>query len=222
MQTNRLMILDAHHRALIALAAAAIVFALLPGKHILPVRIIAAWDAFGATILLMAWATIVTADPSEVSGTARLQDSSYTAIFLSVIVAACASLFALGYLLGAVKDLSKGRMSEHVVMAVGTVLCSWALVHTVFALRYAHLFYLAGDESAGGNPRGGLDFPNEKKPDYLDFTYFSFVIGMTFQVSDVQITSRGIRRLALLHGLVSFAFNTVILALSINIISGLL
>ena len=137
-------------------------------------------------------------------------------------MAACASLLALGYLLGTVKDLSKGRVTEHIALAVGTVLCSWALVHTVFTLRYAHLYYLGSTEKADGDPCGGLDFPAEKTPDYMDFTYFSFVIGMTFQVSDVQITSRRIRRLALVHGLVSFAFNTVILALSINIISGLL
>jgi len=217
---DRLKNLDAHHRLLIALAAAAIVFALLPARHILPIRIIFTWDAFGAVILALAWIRIISANPGKVRGTAGIQDSSATVIFLSVIVAACASLFALFYLLGTVKDLSKGKMSEHVALAVSTVLCSWALVHTVFALRYANLFYLGGNESS--DPRAGLDFPGEKAPDYMDFTYFSFVIGMTFQVSDVQITSRRIRRLALLHGIVSFAFNTVILALSINIISGLL
>ncbi len=211
---TRLTNLDSHHRLIIALAVAAIVFAWLPGRHVLPMRVIFAWDAFGMVTLGLAWMRIVATDPGKVSGTARLQDSSQTVVFLSVIIAACASLFALGYLLGAAKDLSKGKMTEHAGLAFGTVLCSWALVHTVFALRYAHLYY--------GETPGGLDFPEEKEPDYMDFTYFSFVIGMTFQVSDVQVTSRRLRRLALLHGLVSFAFNTVILALSINIISGLL
>ncbi len=220
---DRIKSLDAHHRSAIALAAAFAVFVLLPGRHILPFRLIIAWDAFGASTLALAWTTIITADPSKVRRTARLQDSSYTVIFLAVIFAACASLFALGYLLGTVKELSKGRATEHVVLAISTVLCSWALVHTVFTLRYAHLFYLRPEEGPDCDPCGGLDFPGgDKTPDYLDFTYFSFVIGMTFQVSDVQISSKRIRRLALLHALISFAFNTVILALSINIISGLL
>jgi len=219
---ERITDLDARHRLLIGLVAAVAVFALLPGSHVLAARIIAAWDAFGVAILALAWSRIVTTDPREVRGTARLQDSSQTVIFLSVVVAACASLFALAYLLGGVKDLAKGRITEHVALAFGTVLCSWTLVHTVFALRYAHSYYRSAAESGKGDRLEGLQFPDEKEPDYMDFTYFSFVIGMTFQVSDVQITSRVLRRLVLLHGLISFAFNTVILALSINIISGLL
>jgi uncharacterized membrane protein len=91
----------------------------------------------------------------------------------------------------------------------------------MFALRYAHLFYSA-PISSSEDYAGGLQFPEEKAPDYLDFAYFSFVVGMTCQVSDVQITSRSIRRLALAQGILSFAFNTVILALTVNIISGLL
>ena len=92
------------------------------------------------------------------------------------------------------------------------------MVHTVFALRYAHIYYECGQ---AGNPLGGLNFPDEDAPDYLDFAYFSFVIGMTSQVSDVSISGRRLRRLALVHGLISFAFNLSILGLCINIISGL-
>jgi uncharacterized membrane protein len=95
-------------------------------------------------------------------------------------------------------------------------------MHTVFSLRYAHLFYRESGAAPSEGLAGGLAFPEEPEPDYLDFAYFAFVIGMTCQVSDVQITSRPIRHLALLHGVLSFAFNTVILALSVNIISGLL
>src|SRR5690606_27864512 len=103
------------------------------------------------------------------------------------------------------------------------VICAWLLVHTLFTFRYAHLFYSRlGEEQERSGFIGGLDFPKETKPDYLDFTYFSFVIGMTFQVSDVEISSRRIRRLALMHAVVSFIFNTVILALSINIILGII
>jgi uncharacterized membrane protein len=100
------------------------------------------------------------------------------------------------------------------------VIISWWLVHTVFTMRYAHLYYTTDEGKK--TPLGGLEFPgNDKEPDYLDFVYFSFVVGMTFQVSDVEISSKQIRRLAWAHGLIAFAFNTAIVALSINVISGL-
>ncbi len=94
------------------------------------------------------------------------------------------------------------------------------MTHTTFAFRYAHEYY----EAPAGAEKvdGGLQFPGEEQPDYLDFLYFSMVLGMTFQVSDVQITSRKFRRLATVHGLLSFLFNTIILALTVNIAAGLL
>ena len=88
-------------------------------------------------------------------------------------------------------------------------------------MRYAHAYYRKRDDDQESSEGEGVEFPDEKEPDFLDFAYFSFVIGMTCQVSDVQISSRGIRRLALVHGLLSFLFNTVILALTINLSSGL-
>ncbi len=216
---QRLANADAHHRFLVAAVLAALVFAGLAGRVSMVTHIFAAWDCFSFCILVLAWVRIVSADPRKARESARLQDSSYTAIFVFVVASAGASLLVLGILLGAsAKDLSKGMLTEHILLSAATVACSWSLVHTVFALRYAHLFY-----NKSKFPRcEGLAFPDEKEPDYLDFAYFSFVIGMTFQVSDVQVTSRAIRRLALVHGIVSFAFNMVILALMVNVISGLL
>ncbi len=182
-------------------------------------HVFATWDFFSFSILALAWIRIVSADPRKARQSARLQDSSYKAIFVIVIISACSSLFALGILLGSsAKGMSKGLLTERILLSLVTVICSWSLVHTMFAIRYAHLFYKKGCTAHGT----GLAFPDEKEPDYLDFAYFSFVIGMTFQVSDVQIVSRQIRRLALVHSIVSFAFNMVILALTVNIISGLL
>jgi uncharacterized membrane protein len=118
--------------------------------------------------------------------------------------------------------MSGTELNLHILMSVFAVILSWGLVHTLFLFRYAHLYY---EDAVQGKPNGkyleGLEYPDEKEPDYLDFAYFSFVIGMTFQVSDVEISSRRIRRLALLHSLIAFGFNTVIVALSINVISGL-
>jgi uncharacterized membrane protein len=96
------------------------------------------------------------------------------------------------------------------------------LVHTVFGLRYGHAYY--GDPDGPGpiSHAGGLEFPGDQEPNYVDFAYFSFVIGMTFQVSDVVITSRDFRKLVLVHGMLSFGFNTVILALALNTVSTVL
>ena len=106
----------------------------------------------------------------------------------------------------------------HVGLVAATLVASWLVTHVVFALRYAHEYY----EASPGGLRGGLDFPGGEPPDYWDFLYFAVVIGMTFQVSDVQITDRSLRRLALVHGMLGFLFNTVIVALTVNLAAGLL
>ena len=108
----------------------------------------------------------------------------------------------------------------YVPVAVLSMLFSWIVVHTTFCFHYTHLYY-SDDPANPDTHAGGLDFPGDQKPDFLDFAYFSFVIGMTFQVSDVQITSVRLRRLALVHGLLSFGLNTFVVALVVNLIAGL-
>jgi uncharacterized membrane protein len=217
--------IDAHHRTIVALVMAAVTFLVVhyAGDRIhLPSQIIITWNGFAWTALALAWWEICVSEPAIVIRQAKLQDSSRVLIFLFVIIAAFASLFAVGVLLGGAKNVSGTRLTLQLLLAVTTVMSSWALVHTLFALRYAHLYYtLDGNEDIECDG-SGLEFPSEERPDYLDFAYFSFIIGMTCQVSDVQITERAIRRLALLHGVLAFIYNTVILALSINIASGLL
>jgi uncharacterized membrane protein len=151
---------------------------------------------------------------------ANVQPVSRTIIFGFVLTASCASLGAVAFLLSTAKGLPKELFARHVAAAVGTVALSWLVVHTVFALHYAYLFYANRGPLSKGGP---LQFPDGEdfEPDYQDFAYFSFIIGMTSQVSDVQIASRQVRRWALLHGMISFGFNAAILALSINILSGL-
>ena len=151
-----------------------------------------------------------------------VQDSSRAVIYGCVVFAAVAGLFGAGLLLGSAKGLAGGEASRYIALAALTIVSSWLLVHTVLALHYAHVCYHIAEESREKPPNVGVVFPNEPQPDFLDFAYFSFVIGMTCQVSDVQITSRRIRRIALLHGLLSFGFNTVILVLSLNLASALL
>jgi len=211
--------LDAHHRFIFSVAVALACYALFFGHLRWEKHLILSWDAFTLCMLVLAWARIATAQPKAVLRTARLQHSTRKWIFLFVLVAACASLAAVFFLLQPVKGLTATRAGGHIAMALVTVLLSWALIHTIFALQYAYLYYCR--HPAGGGT--ALIFPEGKgEPDYLDFAYFSFIIGMTSQVSDVQIASKEVRRWALLHGLISFAFNTAVLALGINIASGLI
>ncbi|MDQ6815192.1 MAG: DUF1345 domain-containing protein [Bacteroidota bacterium] len=182
------------------------------------------WISFAIFHLLFSWIIIFSFHPREVKMFAEKEDSSLPFIFFFVVFAAFISLFAIIVLLQSIPNESRHNLSLHILLAFTSVFCSWTLVHTIFTLRYAHLYYMQDVSTHIDKQPGafGLDFPNEKEPDYLDFAYFSFVLGMTFQVSDVVINSRKIRRLALLHGLLSFAYNTVIVALSINIVSGLI
>ena len=213
---------DAHHRLFFATAVAAVTALATYGRFHLALQLVTTWNAFAACVLALAWARILTGKASESLKTAKLQDSSRATIFLFVLATACASLFAVGYFLGTAHRHTGMPLLGRIALGFCTVVGSWSLVHTLFALHYAHLYYREAKEPANATRHGGgLLFPHEPMPDYLDFAYFSFVIGMTCQVSDIQISGRDLRAFALLHGLLSFAFNTIILALCINILSGL-
>jgi uncharacterized membrane protein len=214
--------LDAHHRGLAALVVAGVVAGCTFGRFSGEVQLVTVWNSFALTAIVLAWVRIATSDALTAVRTAKLQDTGRATIFIFVTLGTVASLMAVATLLAKAKAFHGRVLTEHVLLAIGTVVCSWTLLHTIFTLHYAHVYYGRSDpalDDAGGT---GLQFPNEQRPDFLDFAYFSFVIGMTFQVSDVQITSQAIRRLALVHGLLSFLFNTAILALAINLASGLL
>ncbi|MEX8549255.1 MAG: DUF1345 domain-containing protein [Mucilaginibacter sp.] len=218
MTQKKFKYLDSQHRQYIALAVALLTY-FLTRKQALPVNIMLTWIGYATSILVMSWISILSMHPSDVRRVASLEDSSVTFIFLFIIGSALASLFAVVLLLQSLKGLSKEQTITHVLLSIASVAVSWWLTHTVFTMRYAHIFYSTKNEEGGYGY--GLEFPKEPCPDFMDFVYFSFVIGMTFQVSDVEISSRRIRRLAWLQGILSFVFNTAIVALSINIISGM-
>lgn len=223
-EASLLMRFDAQHRLYLALGITAIVFFLIWHKVSVPALIMISWASCATMIIVLNWLIILTAHPREMRQIARLKDSSRISILLFVITASCVSLFAIIFLLLNHKDAQHVQVTKHVLMSIGSVAISWVMLHTMFTMSYAHMYYTntPTDNDAQDAIIGGLQFPEEANPDYLDFVYFSFVIGMTFQVSDVEISSRSIRRMALLHALISFAFNTAIVALSINVISGLI
>jgi uncharacterized membrane protein len=213
--------LDAHHRIFISCIVAALAFFGLAHHVRFTSQLVLTWDAFTVTALALAWFVIVTKDPYEARRNARLQDSSATFLFTVVILAAVASLLAVGIVLHSAKDLPAAEVAGHVALSATAVILSWAFVHTAFALRYAHRYYFDARDVERHAVSGGLIFPGKESPSFMDFAYFSFVVGMTCQVSDVQISAPTMRRLALIHGLISFAFNTAILAMFVNIIAGL-
>lgn len=215
--------IDSHHRLLVSVAVSILTFFLIRNSISLQMALMISWDVFVFSVISLVWLLFIVAKPWQVQRLAGAQDNSRGFIFLLVTLAAMASVFAVIILLQTSAHLSQKQVLHHVLVAILSVVCSWVLLHTIFALRYAHIFYENVKPDDQGHQCGsGLLFPEEKSPDYIDFAYFSFVVGMTFQVSDVEISSRRIRRLTLAHSLLSFMFNTVIVALSINVVSGLI
>ena len=213
---------DASGRALISLVLGIAAYFLAWNLREPLFRAIIAWNVFAFTSIFLAWLRIIFSDAKTAVLTAKLQDSHRVLIFTFLLLGICASLVAVAVLLGTAKGQSATHVSEHVGLAAITVVGSWFLTNTIFALHYAHAFYREPDPDDNCKPGAGLKFPETEEPEFMDFAYFSFVIGMTFQVSDVAITAPRIRRMALVHGILSFGFTTVILALAINIGSGLI
>jgi uncharacterized membrane protein len=145
-----------------------------------------------------------------------MQDETRGEIFVIVVVSTFAGLLAVVLLL-----INKDIEPLDLIIAILGMFLSWFLVHTTFTMRYAHLYYGGKQKEKSEKDGSGLEFPGNDEPDFIDFAYFSFVLGMTFQVSDVEISNREIRRLSLLHSLIAFIFNTVIVALTINALAGL-
>jgi uncharacterized membrane protein len=205
-----LRIVMARPRLFLAIAVGLVAFALEPHVMRLATRLLVAWDVFVALYLALVYTTVMTA-ADAIRRNAALMDDGRFGILVLTSVAAFATFVAIA------TELGGGHRSYYsLVLALGTITLSWAAIHTTFALHYAHDYYRS-------DPPGGLLFPgNAEPPDYWDFVYFSFVIGMTAQVSDVGVTDKVIRRTATAHGIASFFFNTALLALTINIVAGAL
>ena len=216
---RRLGSLPALVRLLLAAVLAAVVYWLTPASQHFLIHLVAAWDAFALVSLGLLWAAIVTADAAHIRAIVRTEDPGRVWSFVFILAAALASLLAVVALLDVMRTAQHGTPGRYAVLSVVGVLTAWLLVHTLFTLRYAHLYYDPGQ--AGGE--GVLLFPGaDTDPDYLDFAYFSFVIGMTAQTADISISGRLHRRLALLHGLISFGFNTAVVALTVSAVAGIL
>jgi uncharacterized membrane protein len=178
-------------------------------------RLLAGWDSAVALYLVLVFHLMAGSEIGRIRRHAAEQDEGRLALLGLTVAAALASLAAIFAELGRAAGAGGSRQPGRLLVAALTILLSWAFIHTIFALHYAHEFY---DEEGGG----GLTFPGDQAPDYWDFVYFSFCIGMTSQVSDVAITSKTIRRTVAAHGVVSFVFNATLLALTVSIAASLI
>jgi uncharacterized membrane protein len=180
------------------------------------VTVLAAWIGGGAWFLASVWPALLRFDAAQTEAVALREDPSREVARFVLLLASIASLVGTAFELVEARDRDGWNKVLFVSVAVGTVVVSWAIVHTLFALRYAHAFYTP--------PIGGIDFKSgpEHRPDYHDFAYVAFTVGMTFQISDTDVRTREMRRVVLRHALLSYLFGAVILAVAINVVAGLL
>ena len=192
--------------------------ALLPLPTAWSAHVLLAWCASSFTFLTLAWWLAMRFDAQRTRARALSQDQSGWMLSSLLLLSVFVSVGAIALMLQHVNDLAAAQRTAHLALSMLALGASWLLMQTIFAFHYAHMFYQ--NESRGHSDGAGLQFPGGQAPDYFDFLYYAHVVGMTSQVSDVVVTGRPMRRLTLLHSLLAFAFNMLVLALSINVVAG--
>jgi uncharacterized membrane protein len=201
-------VMRARPRLFVCALLGLVLIALLPGDWRLATRLLIGWDVGVAAYLVAVFIVMTNADAATIRRRSVLMDEGRITI---LALTAAAALASLGAIVVQLSDKT-GHAPLHLGLAVVTLVLSWSFTHTIFALHYAHEFYAEKRYTDGG-----LAFPGKDEPDYWDFMYFSLVIGMTSQVSDVAVTAKALRRFVAAHGVVSFVFNAALLALTVNI-----
>lgn len=203
-------------RMLISLFFSSLVFVFLPRHELSNLMLfMLCWIAFAFPYTFMNLLIVFKRTVAQIKKTAMADDGNSAFVLLMILLASFASVFTVLLLIISKEEQPYDKVLFSIT-ALSGMLISWIMIHTVFTFHYAHMYYNDGKKAARG-----LAFPGDEDPDYLDFAYFSFVIGCTFQVSDVEITSKPMRHLALLHGLLSFGLNTFVVALIVNLVAGI-
>ena len=202
-------VVRARPRLFLAAVLGIVIGLALPSEWRVATRLLVTWDVGVALYLVLAFQAMANADIARIRRRAGLLDEDRT-VFL--ILTPAAALASLGAIVAELGTKEAGHAPANLALAVVTIALSWTFMHTIFAQHYAHEFYIENRYEDGG-----LAFPGKEQPDYWDFLYFSVVIGMTSQVSDVAVTAKAIRRTVMWHGVVSFFFNVALLALTVNI-----
>ncbi len=206
-------------RLIISVALSTLPFFLL-NKHINILLLgMVSWIVFTLTFLVFSWIVIIKRTVPQIRKKATEDDGSVLFVFFMVLISAFAGMLTV-LLIIISKDSAIRESFLFLPSCILGMLLSWLMVHTIYVFHYAHEYYDDTRDKNGNKYVGGLIFPEEKEPDYLDFAYYSFGLGCTFQVADVNITSRKIRRITMFHGLLAFVLNTFVVALTINLIAG--
>jgi uncharacterized membrane protein len=205
--------------AILAGVAVGVLLGLVPGL-LWSTRAIFAWDAVLVVFIASTLWMMRSCDETQIRARAAKEDEGQHFILALAVVASAASIVAIAAELSLAKGEHGLVKGLRVALAFGTVLASWLFVQMVFALHYAHEYY-GEDEAGSGEHRKGLAFPGDDTPDYWDFLHFGSIIGVAAQTADVAFTSKSMRRTGTVHGMVAFVFNTVVLALTINLLAGL-
>lgn len=195
--------------ALVGLGMIALLFIVTDWR--VATKLLVGWNSGIVLYLILAGYLTWHSDVHRIRRRAAIQDEGQITILVFTAVAAMASMAAIFAELGT--SSGTPRLPGHLILATSTILLSWAFIHSMFALHYAHEYYGDGRD----HMIGGVAFPDDKEPDYWDFAYFAFTIGMCAQVSDVTVSSKVIRRTVLAHSVLSFVFNAALLALTVNI-----
>lgn len=217
-------IIRGHIRLATGLAASLLAGFLLPDEIPVPTKALIAWNVGTWTYFALSARLVLNATPQSLRLNAKATDEGKVLILVLTCLAAAASVGAIGAQLGIAQSLGGVEKALHVGLAAATIVSAWLLIHLVFAFHYAHEYY-DEFETRPGKPaalRGGLVFPETQSPDYYDFLYFSYIIGTSAQTADVAISSRIMRRTVLIHSVLAFFFNSAVLALTINLVAGLI
>lgn len=207
--------LDQRQRLLIAAPLGAVAATVTAFFCPWQLSVLAGWDVSAAFVVGSVWSFVAVLDAPSTEQVATREDDSRAVVDLIMVVASLVSLIGVIVGLTHAKNNTGAVSSLLTGIAVFTVFLSWFTVHTLFVLRYAHLYY--------SEPVGGIDFTNpQEAPDYMDFVYIAFTIGMTFQVSDTAIGQQAIRRAVVRHSLLSYVFGAVIVGVTINVVGGLI
>jgi uncharacterized membrane protein len=219
-----LRVVRGHPRLFAGAAVSLLAGVLLPSSLHLSARLLIAWNAGTWFYFITTGIMIARASPQSMRRRARMSDEGRFFILVLTSLAALAAIAAIVAQLAAVKDLSGTIKGLHIGLAAATIVSAWFFIHLTYALHYAHEYFDEYFAEPGGPAAasGGLVFPGNETPDYYDFLYFSYVIGVASQTADVAISSPAMRRVALVHCVLAFFFNSAVLALTINIAAGLI
>jgi uncharacterized membrane protein len=186
-------------------------------------RGVISWDAAALTFIALVMVMMRGSDVLKIQRDAARQDEGQGLTLLLSILAASVSVLGIAAELGIAKADHEPVKTLRVGLAFATIAISWFFIHLIFAIHYAHEYYSPETcpDQDGHAERGGLGFPGNEQPDYWDFLHFAVIIGVASQTADISFTSKPLRRIGTLHGVLSFVFNTVVLALTINLLAGL-